>query len=62
MIVNLYGKEFNVTGTWKGRFVEETNERPEFEVESITLNGREVKNLIENKPIYFEIIEKVASL
>jgi len=62
MIVNLYGKEFDVKGTWKGRFVEETNEKPEFEVESIIYEGREISRLIENKPIYWLIIEKVVSL
>jgi hypothetical protein len=61
MIVNLYGKEFDVKGTWKGRFVEETNEKPEFEVESIIYEGREISRLIENKPIYWLIIEKVVN-
>ena len=61
MIVNLYGKEFDVSGTWKGRFVEETNEKPEYIVESIIYEGREISRLIENKPIYYLIIEKVVS-
>jgi hypothetical protein len=62
MIVNLYGKEFKVSGTWKGRFVEETNEKPEYIVESIIYEGREISRLIENKPIYWLIIEKIVSL
>jgi hypothetical protein len=61
MTVNLYGKEFKVSGTWKGRFVEETNEKPEYIVESIIYEGREISRLIENKPIYWLIIEKIVS-
>jgi hypothetical protein len=62
MIVNLYGKEFDVSGTWKGQYDSDTNEKPEFEVESIIYEGREISRLIENKPIYWLIIEKVVSL
>jgi hypothetical protein len=62
MIVNLYGKEFDVSGTWKGQYDNDTNEKPEFEVESIIYEGREISRLIENKPIYWLIIEKVVSL
>jgi hypothetical protein len=61
MTVNLYGKEFKVSGKWCGQYDSDTNEKPEFEVESIIYEGREISRLIENKPIYWLIIEKVVS-
>jgi len=60
--VKLYGKTFEVSGKWIGYYVEETNEKPEYIVESITLEGREVLKLIENSKLYFDILERVVSV
>ena len=62
MKVKLYGKTFEVSGKWIGDFIEETNEKPEYIVESITIDGREVLKLIENTKLYFDILEQVVSV
>ena len=62
MTVKLYGKTFEVSGKWVGYYVEETNEKPSFEVESIIYEGREILNLIYNKPLYFKIVEMVVTV
>ena len=62
MEVKIYNKVFCVQGKWIGYYVEETNEKPEYIVESITLDGREVLRLIENTKLYFDILEQVVSI
>jgi hypothetical protein len=62
MEVKIYNKTFQVQGKWIGYYVEEINEKPEYIVESITLDGREVLKLIENTKLYFDILERVVSV
>jgi hypothetical protein len=62
MTVKLYGKTFEISGKWIGNYNPEINEQPEYIVESITLEGREVLKLIENSKLYFDILERVVSV
>ena len=62
MEVKIYNRIFFVEGRWVGKYNPEINEKPEYIVESITLDGREVLKLIENTKLYFDILERVVSV
>ena len=61
MEVKIYNRTFFVEGYWTGQFYIDINEKPEYIVGSITLEGREILNLIYNKPLYFKIVEMAAN-
>ena len=37
---------FEVSGVWSGEYVEETNEKPEFELHTIKINGNDLTELL----------------
>ena len=37
---------FDVSGVWSGEYVEETNEKPEFELHTIEINGNDLTELL----------------
>ena len=56
--VNYKNCSFEVSGVWSGEYVEETNEKPEFELHTIEINGNDLTELLtqEDKDGIVEIL------
>ena len=44
--INYKNCSFDVSGVWSGQYVEETNEKPEFELHTIEINGNDLTELL----------------
>jgi len=61
MTIQYKNRQLNVIGTWSGEWYESTNERPEYNVTAIELNGRDIMPLLSDKTIN-QITEIAVSL
>jgi len=51
MTIQYKNRELNIVGQWHGQWVEETNERPSYNVTAIELQGRDIMPLLSDKTI-----------
>ncbi len=49
--VNYKNCTFTVTGVWQGQYVEETNEKPEFELHTIEIGNNDLTDLLDKDEV-----------